>query len=750
MKKQSQSKIEEIKNLEKNIKKIESKVRDLKYQYGINDIFDEIENAKDNLNMIAIKYSSMEDELNLLQKKVLKEKDNENADLNRKITGKEEKIKQLEKDNNQLNNQLKNKEKKLENINNQLKEKDSEYQKALTSIKDKDNEITNILGKIKQLEKDNDQLKNQLKNQSEKYNGAITGFEKMSKDYDILKNEREQLKIAKKENEDLAKKNEELIKSNFTRKEFINEDQAKNFYDVVLELDSINKLFKSGWKISYNEKRKGIYEKIITDKTLKIGVLGLNNVGKSFILGLLTGVVIPTGYSVETKGISIKYTEGEKDSDSGICLIDSAGFETPLLEEEVKDLGGDNTDVGDEMEQNYKYMEELNEIAKDKGQIERFIEELIISLSDMLIVVVGKLTRREQNLISRIKGLFHDKENIQFKSIIIIHNLAQYNEINEVEKHINNVLKKSATFKIEENKIIGKKEYQGRIFYSEKDGTDHFIMARQGSPAGNEYNEMTIKLIKDKYNECKHRKILDIPKEIVNLFSKLSKDIIEEDISPNNLEIKDNTIIINSKEETKKEIQKCQQPYIDSMGHYNSISAKFIPKYSYYAYKENIQNILLFRLEIPGKLDKLTAFFQYYGKKKVIVIKGEKSKDEFPEMGKKGFLTIKDNRNYEQISYYLELEQDIELYKEKPIEDTGIYEFNFNKKNREKNEEDDDDEDEEDNKEKKEKESKNKENANDNNKNIVKIASGVYILKFLITDTSMKKLRKKYKEKNKN
>ena len=73
-------------------------------------------------------------------------------------------------------------------------------------------------------------------------------------------------------------------------------------------------------------------------------------------------------------------------------------------------------------------MEELNEIAKNKGQIERFIEELIISLSDMLIVVVGKLIRREQNLISRIKGLFHGKENIQFKSIIIIHNLAQYNE----------------------------------------------------------------------------------------------------------------------------------------------------------------------------------------------------------------------------------------------------------------------------------------------------------------------------------
>ena len=727
-------KIQEIANLSKNIQIIKSNVKELKYQYGINNILDEIKNAIENITLLEVKFLSMEEELNNLQNNM-------------------KSYKNIENDN-------KNQKKEIEKLNKQYKEIDFKYQQAQNSIAFMQKEISGLKQlkfenekKMKQLEIDKrkecdnlnieiNQLKMMLKNQSDKYNGAITGFEKMSKDYDILKNNSEELKITKKRNEFLIKQNDNLIRSNCARKEFINEEEAKNFYDVILELDSINKLFKSGWKIIYNEKRKGIYDKIITEKTLKIGVLGLNNVGKSFILGLLTGVIIPTGYSVETKGISIKYTEGEKNSDSGICLIDSAGFETPLLEEEVRNLETDNLETGNEMEQNYKYMQELNEIAKDKGQIERFIEELIISLSDMLIVVVGKLTRREQNLISRIKGLFHDKENIQFKSIIIIHNLAQYNEIIEVQKHINNVLKKSATFKIEENNIIGKKDYQGRIFYSEKDGTDHFIMARQGSPAGDEYNNLTIKMIKDKYNECKQRRKIDIPKEIVNLFSKLSKDIIEEDILPNSLEIKDNMIIVKNQEETKKELQKCQQPYIDAMGNYNSISGKFIPKYSYYAYKEKYQNILLFRLEIPGKIDNLTATFQYYGKKKVIVIEGNKSKDEFSEKEKKGFITIKDNRNYEHFSYYLELEQDIELVNEKPIEDTGIYEFNFNPKNKEEGDEEDEDEEV--------KTNKNKEKANDENIQTIKIASGVYSIKFFITDTSMKKLRKKYGSKNKN
>ena len=82
-------------------------------------------------------------------------------------------------------------------------------------------------------------------------------------------------------------------------------------------------------------------------------------------------------------------------------------------------------------------MDKLEEISKDKSQTKRFLEELIISLSDMLISVIGKLTRREQNFISRIKNIVQEKENNQFKSIIIIHNLAHYNEIEEVERHIN-------------------------------------------------------------------------------------------------------------------------------------------------------------------------------------------------------------------------------------------------------------------------------------------------------------------------
>ena len=45
------------------------------------------------------------------------------------------------------------------------------------------------------------------------------------------------------------------------------------------------------------------------------------------------------------------------------------------------------------------------ELSRDKDQTERFIEELIISLSDIILSVIWKITRTEQRLINKIKSM---------------------------------------------------------------------------------------------------------------------------------------------------------------------------------------------------------------------------------------------------------------------------------------------------------------------------------------------------------
>ena len=104
--------------------------------------------------------------------------------------------------------------------------------------------------------------------------------------------------------------------------------------------------------------------------------------------------------------ISIKYASKDGKNDNpgdvnGICILDSAGFETPLLKEEKKLNKEEDIDIFlDQVEDDIKFDEIEDELARDKAQTERFIEQLIISLSDMIILVIGKLTRTEQRLIT--------------------------------------------------------------------------------------------------------------------------------------------------------------------------------------------------------------------------------------------------------------------------------------------------------------------------------------------------------------
>lgn len=721
--KQLNAKIEEAQSLNQQNILITKKCQQLQNNIDLKN--KELESFKE---QYINKVDNLTKELNLKNNELQRLK-NDLISKNAQINTLEMNYKSKEKDLNNLTNVFKLNENKLNNLHIRLEKTVEELNEANIDRKKINKDLKEKNERLSELQINHNQQVNQI-------NNLIKNVGELSNDNKKLKDIESEIKKKEKENFDLRKENENLLNTNSTRKEFIGLEDLKDFYDVVIEIDSINTLTKTGWKIDFNEKRKDVYEKVIKEESLKIGVLGLNNIGKTFILGLLSGCKdMPSGWSVETKGISIKYTEGEKDSEKGICLLDSAGIETPLLDVDIQEKGQD--EIIQDADKYNSFVKKLDEIAKDKGQTERFIEELIISLSDMLILVVGKLTRREQNFITRVKDIINEKENNKFKSIIIIHNLAQYNELEEINKHIEQVLKKSATFKIAPKKVIGIKNYEDRVFYAEEDGTDHFIMARQDSKAGKEYNDLTIELIKRKFNDCKARNKIDIPNEIVNLFSKMSKDIIEDNIDIKNLHISKDLKTIKLSDENQPEIKKeikCQKTYIDEMGKYNTLSNKFIPKYSYYVYKEKKKKyILLIRVEIPGNVENLMAKYEPYGKKKIIKIKGIKKKDDIPERNQKGFVEIQDNRNYEEINYTILLREEIELNQETPISTIQYNEFEFNRFVIDEEGSDEDDENEGKKEAKEEK---------------IKIASGVYIIKFEITQTSFNNISKIFKKQN--
>ena len=264
---------------------------------------------------------------------------------------------------------------------------------------------------------------------------------------------------------------------------------------------------------------------------LKIGILGNGNVGKSFLLSRLFSINIPSGYSVITEGLSLKYNENDK-----YIILDSAGLQTPLLSDEH---------FKDKDEENIR--KKYEDLYKDKTQTENFIQNLIIYLSDMILIVVGKITFNEQKLINKIKKELEENDDEKENTIYIIHNLMNFQTKSQVEKHIETNLFKSASFTLKEIPYVQIKEnkdyniHNERIYYVEEGNKGikvyHLIMARENTEAGDYYNPFTYKVLREQFNSFIKRKPLSIIDEVKNKFVDWSNDLLEDRIDSENIEI---------------------------------------------------------------------------------------------------------------------------------------------------------------------------------------------------------------------
>ena len=237
--------------------------------------------------------------------------------------------------------------------------------------------------------------------------------------------------------------------------------------------------------------------KLKNEKVIRIGVIGNSNKGKSFILSKISKIILPVGTNIRTEGLSIKYPDNlEEFKDRRIVLLDSAGFETPVLNED--DVSKVENDV-------------FKEKSREKLITELFLQNYIINNSDILLIAVGILTYSEQKLLNKIKlYLKNTKAN---KSIFIIHNLITFTKKEQVEEYIKNILFKSITFKLEEgHKISTSTTDENGLYYVEINEDKnasfsiyHYIMANEGSEAGNYYNDFTIKQLNKFFIVAKDR-----------------------------------------------------------------------------------------------------------------------------------------------------------------------------------------------------------------------------------------------------
>jgi HSP20 family molecular chaperone IbpA len=287
----------------------------------------------------------------------------------------------------------------------------------------------------------------------------------------------------------------------------------------------------------------------------------------------------------------------------------------------------------------------------------------------MLLIVVGRITFNEQRLINKIKKEIElgNRDENKKKQIFIIHNLINFQTKKQVDEHIKNILLKSASFKLNKikdiNKSLEKKEEY--VYFVENESefqTFHLIMAREGTEAGDYYNQYTYDFLKEKFNNFTLRKPLSIIEEVKNRFVDWSSDILEDKIENDNIEIlKDEqnefekSYVFKNKEGENKTIipKACIS---DELGFSIYRSNGYEPPYNYFI----DDKYLILKLEIPGKVEIEDCYANLDTNE--IIVKGNKNED-----GEN--IRLKNTRKFGKFNLYIRYSSQIKIAEEDPLED---------------------------------------------------------------------------------
>jgi hypothetical protein len=223
-----------------------------------------------------------------------------------------------------------------------------------------------------------------------------------------------------------------------------------------------------------------------------------------------------------------------------ITYLDTRGFETPVPTTQVKaDIEETKTQEGGAQIGDVNAI--VEEQIKDRKVCESLLQNFMVDKSDIILIVVAQLTFSDQLLIQRITRQFKEKSK---KKIFIVHN---YYTISE-NAYIDEAIKKDvidvfdvktqsipqmdtcSTFKGETNKR----------YFAERNNSNvmHVIMAREGTPAGEYYNETTIKFLIYTIVTTGDRRVFDPVIELQDYLKSHLKNYINYDSEKNSIELK--------------------------------------------------------------------------------------------------------------------------------------------------------------------------------------------------------------------
>lgn len=531
--------------------------------------------------------------------------------------------------------------------------------------------------KEKEIKLLNEKIK-ELENKSKEYSKMNEEINKLKKEIKVenKKNDELQLSIKKieEENKSLrARLKEESNKKNEIKSDLINdknniksnkiiEGKTNNRnYDIKISMESLNELL-NGWDIKYGGDGMNKYMDMRNKDILLIGILGLKNKGKSYILSKL--LKEDEYKKEENDNLYLKYIIN-KQKNFNYAIIDTPGIGKYLKKNNNKSI---------------------KELEKYNVQIDNFVINFILKKSNFILCVVGLLDYNEQKLIGKLKlkDEEYKKEYKQFKKIFIIHNLKELSTKAEVIDYINNILLKSLTFNLIEKEGNLAHNFSNANcntkFFIEKNTNQemeiyHLITAKENTEAGNYYNESVYSFLTEQYNSFHNFNKFDIIKEIKEEIQLISKNILTKPIkSLDDFENTENKIKLKN----KFEFYNNSDENVNTDFSYLTLK----PKYSYYKINNNSQ--LLIVIEMPGQIieqkficdkkPKNGYYIMTFSGKKIINLPENIEEQKKVQIF---FSNIEDGYFQEQIKINIDKFQLASTKYEKMEEEKGTYKYYF-------------------------------------------------------------------------
>jgi len=246
---------------------------------------------------------------------------------------------------------------------------------------------------------------------------------------------------------------------------------------MELNINSIADIFRedAGWTVKFPSMASK--ERLIkADKGLVVSVMGIYNRGKTWLVNRLAGSKFSDGYLVHTNGLSVK-TSGDK---SNLLFIDTAGANQPVTRDEV-----DN-----------------------RAASEYFLQKLVLHLSDAVLIVLDALTLHDQRYIHNLRKAIDRGDmfgDVLKRNIYIIHNYKALTKIEDVEEKIKKDIIKC--FGAQETHSNKKRYWKS----SNGSALPHVVFAQHDTPAGDNYNENSTKLLLSWLESVHKEKVESMP-----------------------------------------------------------------------------------------------------------------------------------------------------------------------------------------------------------------------------------------------